>query len=95
MRIAAFVNGILAGLLTLVIGGSVVAGELMANRAQSWLPSILGVEPASLTPWWFLLTTGLVLIVAASMAFERPLFSLAGFAIAAATALIATGAGAS
>jgi hypothetical protein len=94
MKVASFINGFLAGLVTLVISGAVLAGELLVNQAESWISDFVVIEPESLTPWWFLLAAGVSMVIAASMTFERPPFAMAGFAIAAIAAIVASFAGA-
>lgn len=95
MRIASFVNGFVAGLATLVAGGMVLASEYLVNRAGSWLSDFVVIEPKSFLPWWFVLATGVLMVVAASMTFERPLFALTGFGLAIVTAIVAYLSGAS
>lgn len=95
MRIASFINGFVAGLVTLFVGGAVLAGELLVNRAGSWLADFVVIEPKSLTPWWFVLAAGTAMVIAASMTFERPLFAMAGFGVAVVSAIIASYSGAS
>jgi hypothetical protein len=95
MKIASFIIGFVGGLATLIAGGAVLAAEHMVNKAGSWVSDFVVIDPVSLTPWWFVLFTGVAMVIAASMTFERPMFAMVGFGLAIPGALVATGSGAS